>query len=130
MNKNKKTKNTNELISEMKLMLNDKPSLTLESLVFSETDEPGYDVDIDGFEEEPQSDKVGNEDGMDEPQPSSNGVEAQVKPIVDQIRKLALQGITMLAEHPETESYDFCKKIWQLCDKTVESKKIDKTEKI
>ena len=52
MNKNKKT--TREIISEMKLMLNDKPKLTLESFIMPESFDDNLGDGIDSFEEEEQ----------------------------------------------------------------------------
>lgn len=108
---------TNKLISEMKQMLNGKKSLTVESLVFNESDEDyGYE---DGVAEEVPSE---NEYEIDvDTTPNSNGIESEVKPMIDQIRKMALQGISKLAEHPESETYNTLKKIWQLVDKAIES---------
>lgn len=106
---------TNKLITEMKQMLGDKKSLTLESLVFDKLEEE-YDMDNE-YEEMP------TEDFETEPQKQEMkcGVESEVKPMIDQIRKMALQGIAKLAEHPECETYTTLKKIWQMVDKSIES---------
>lgn len=106
---------TNKLIREMKQMLGDKKNLTVESLVFNESDE---DYTYDEGNETPME----NEYEIDvDTTPSDSGVESEVKPMIDQIRKMALQGISKLAEHPESETYNTLKKIWQLVDKAIES---------
>ena len=107
----------NKLITEMKQMLDNKKSLTVESLVFNESEEDyGYD------EESEEQIPTENEYEIDvDTTPSDSGVETEVKPMIDQIRKMALQGISKLAEHPESETYNTLKKIWQLVDKAIES---------
>ena len=106
---------TNKLIREMKQMLGEKKNLTVESLVFNESDED-YTYD------EGNGTPMENEYEIDvDTTPSDSGVETEVKPMIDQIRKMALQGISKLAEHPESETYNTLKKIWQLVDKAIES---------
>ena len=39
--------------------------------------------------------------------------------IVSKIRKMALEGMTALAETPNNPDYETLKKIWQFCDKKV-----------
>lgn len=39
--------------------------------------------------------------------------------IVSKIRKIALEGMTALAETPNSPDYETLKKIWQFCDKKV-----------
>lgn len=107
----------NKLITEMKQMLDNKKSLTVESLVFNESEED-YGYDKESEEQIPTE----NEYEIDvDTTPSDSGVETEVKPMIDQIRKMALQGISKLAEHPESETYNTLKKIWQLVDKAIES---------
>lgn len=101
---------TNKLINEMKQMLGNKKNLTVESLVFNEAEED-Y-----GFDEEDFGDDVPSEE------PTQNtDIEAQVKPVIDQIRKMSLQGIAQLSEYPECETYNVLKKIWQMVDKAIET---------
>lgn len=101
------------VINEINDLLNkSKKRLTVESLVFDENDEPGYDAGIGDFEEEPQ--------------PETNNVAPQkdeTTDIINKIRILALQGIAKLAETPESKNYDLLKKVWQLIDKSVEANK-------
>lgn len=104
----------NNLINEMKQMLGSEKHLTVESLVFNESEEDygmenEYDIELDDeYTETPQK-------------PINSSVESEVKPMIDQIRKMALQGIAKLAEHPECETYTTLKKIWQMVDKSIES---------
>lgn len=101
---------TNNLINEMKQMLGRKRGLTVESLVFNEAEED-Y-----GFEENGDY-----EDNMTAERPMRGGdIETKVKPVIDQIRKMSLQGIAQLSEYPECETYNVLKKIWQLVDKAIE----------
>lgn len=108
---------TNKLITEMKQMLDNKKSLTVESLVFNESEED-YSYDEESDEQIPAENEYEIE--MDSTECGSN-IEAEVKPMIDQIRKMALQGIAKLAEHPECETYSTLKKIWQMVDKAIES---------
>lgn len=105
----------NNLIKEMKQMLGKKRNLTVESLVFNEAEE-GYGYD--DYDEMPTENEYEVE--LDTPSKSS-GIESEVRPMIDQIRKMTLQGISKLAEHPESETYNTLKKIWQLVDKATES---------
>jgi hypothetical protein len=105
----------NNLIKEMKQLLGNKKDLTVESLVFKESEddymmENEYDIELpsDEYDELPQKSM-------------KSGIESEVKPMIDQIRKMALQGIAKLAEHPECETYSTLKKVWQLVDKATEN---------
>lgn len=102
---------TNNLINEMKQLLDNKKILTVESLVFNEA-EKDYGFDEEDFEEDEVS--------SDEPIQNTD-IEVQVKPVIDQIRKLSLQGIAQLSEHPECETYNVLKKVWQMVDKAIET---------
>lgn len=108
---------TNKLITEMKQMLGNKKNLTVESLVFNEGEED-YDFSEENDEQIPSENEYEIEmDNTD----CNNTIEAEVKPMIDQIRKMALQGIAKLAEHPECETYTTLKKIWQMVDKAIET---------
>lgn len=108
---------TNNLITEMKQMLGNKKNLTVESLVFNEGEED-YDFSEENDEQIPSENEYEIEmDNTD----CNNTIEAEVKPMIDQIRKMALQGIAKLAEHPECETYTTLKKIWQMVDKAIEN---------
>ena len=105
-----------KLITEINHMLDGK-NRTVESCVFPEN-APGYDgnmgLDYDYDDEE-----------VPEPQLANNG---GVTDIINNIRQMALNGISQLANTPQDPQYDLLKKIWQLVDKTVEVKD-DKNKK-
>lgn len=117
------------LIEEMKLILKDKtPSLTVESLVFGEGNDPMADVD----QLPPKADIQTHESPSDDTTPFQSAedekmaqnvspIDAEIKPLIDQIRVLALKGIAKLANNPTSESYVLLKKIWQTVDKAAES---------
>lgn len=47
---------------------------------------------------------------------------SDISPIVSQIRKLALDGISKFASQTETNEYQFFKKIFLECDKAISNK--------
>ena len=103
------------IITEINDLLNkNNKKLTVESLVFNETDEPGYDYipDFENAEEESEPKEVQNI-------PENNAA----TDVINKIRVMALQGIAKLADQPQSPQYDCLKKVWQLLDKTVEMKK-------
>lgn len=106
-----KTKNQNtenkELIREMKQMLH-KPTMTLESMIFSGMNEEGDEEDE--FVEEMPSDDMPVGDSVD------------VTDSINKIRQIALQAIAKLADNPTSEQYQLLKKVWNLVDKAFESK--------
>lgn len=121
-------KNNSNLIEEMKLILRDKtPSLTVESLVFGENNDPMADVDqlppkADVGRQQPQMDSTPFQSEEDEKIAQNvSQVDAEIKPIIDKIRVLSLQGISKLANNPTTESYKLLKDIWMKIDKAAES---------
>lgn len=124
-------KDTNILIEEMKMILRDKtPSLTVESLVFGEDADPMADVDqlptkADFGEPRPQQptgDNTPFKSAEDEKVAQNvSPIDAEIKPLIDQIRVLALKGISKLANNPTSESYKLLKDIWMKIDKTAES---------
>lgn len=121
-------KDNNNLIEEMKLILRDKtPSLTVESLVFGENNDPMADVDqmppkADISSHEPQMDSAPFQSEEDEKIAQNvSQVDAEIKPIIDKIRVLALQGISKLANNPTSESYKLLKDIWMKIDKAAET---------
>jgi len=116
-------KNNKQLISEMKETLGPQKRPVLESLIFddgpvdNEADNPGYDEggefdDTMDFQEEENTETQG--------QPEIKSPE--VKNYINNIRLLALQGIQKIADNPTSAEYDTLKKIWQLCDKSVDVK--------
>lgn len=121
-------KDNKNLIEEMKLILRDKtPSLTVESLVFGEDNDPMADVDqlppkADlGGHPEPANNMPFKSEEDDKIAQNLSGVDAEIKPMIDKIRVLALQGISKLANNPTSESYKLLKDIWMKIDKAAES---------
>lgn len=120
--------NLKDIINEMKLMLNDKPSLTLENYI-SETFILPENFGENGFEEETSSipQQVTNQE-VEKVQPVENKISGIEKELT-QIRKIALNVITRLADQPSSEQYILMKKIWNTVDKAIENGN-DKTENI
>lgn len=121
-------KNTQQLISEMQRLLGNSKK-TLNEVVNApemeepmeepvnpmnpnglESNNPGYDGNFGSFDEE---------EYIRQAQDPAN---AEVVNIINQIRQIALQGIAKLANNPESPLYDTLKKVWQIIDKTVETK--------
>lgn len=104
-----------EAINDIKLMLNDNPKLTLESFYLPENfDETMMDDDV------PVDDNhVPHQQPKEQPQESSKigGIEKELT----QIRKIALNVITRLADQPSSEQYQLMKKIWDTVDKAIEN---------
>ena len=75
-----------------------------------EANNPGYDGNFGSFDEE---------EYIAQAQDPAN---AEVVNIINKIRTIALQGIAKLANTPDSPLYDTLKKVWQLIDKTVETK--------
>ena len=107
-------KNFRTLIEEMKLMLNDKPSMVLENFIMPE-----------GFE-----DHLGEEEGVHQEEPVNNAAlqkthsQSKISGIekeLTEIRKIALSVITRLADQPSSEQYVLMKKIWNTVDKAIEN---------
>lgn len=111
-----KTKNQNtenkELIREMKQMLH-KPTMTLESMIFSGMNEESDDEDK--FAEEMPSDDMSSQNI-----PVSDSVD--VTDSINKIRQIALQAIAKLANDPTSKQYDIMKRIWNICDKSFDNK--------
>ena len=122
--------NSKNLIEEMKLILRDKtPSLTVESLVFGEDTDPMAAVDqlppkadLGDPRQQPTADSKPFQSAEDEKIAQNvSPIDAEIKPLIDQIRVLSLKGIAKLANNPTSESYQLLKKIWQTVDKAAES---------
>ena len=119
------------LIEEMKMMLRDKtPSLTVESLVFGEGNDPMADVDQlppkadlgEPSQSATATDTTPFQSAEDQKVAQNvSPIDAEIKPLIDQIRVLALKGVAKLANNPTSESYQLLKKIWQTVDKAAES---------
>lgn len=110
-------------IQEMDVIIGSMPKLN-EALSFGdesirreeEHDEPNIEV---------KSDMVSSSEDYSDETP----IDDRHKTLVDRIRKMALEGMSELAEHTDNPNYDVLKKIWQFCDKKVEDSKkpMDKT---
>lgn len=110
----KKLKSTNELISEMRRMLR-KPTLTLENMVFDEDDKNYYDSENGKYSDNMHGrvkDIPGREMTRDEE--SANDA-------VSKIRRIALGRIAQLSNDPTSSEYDLMKRIWNLCDKSLDT---------
>lgn len=119
---NKNYKNTKTLINEMHSMLNTKPKrmLTIESLVFGE-DGDEMMGDIDGLPDENNQQPDENPVAMNDKQNPLDEDPAITK-LITGIRVQTLQGLTKLAQNPESAQYELLKKIFLLIDKAVEDK--------
>ena len=106
-------KNFRTLIEEMKLMLNDKPSMVLENFIMPE----GFE---DHFGEEDMSQKDMPNDTALQKTHSQSKISGIEKELTD-IRKIALSVITRLADQPSSEQYVLMKKIWNTVDKAIEN---------
>lgn len=106
--KKQKRQSTRHLIKDMKLMMESKPSYTVESYVFGEDDaqdEPG---------DAPYADDMHNS--------VETTPKADINGRIQQIRKLVLQSLAEIADDPTSTEYDLFKKLLNLCDKTIEMK--------
>lgn len=114
MEKKKQNIDSKQLISEMKQLLS-KPKLTVENMIFSDVNEEDFekpDEFNDGYEEEKEVETV----------PEESGSEVDVTDTINKIRQMALQAIAKLADNPTSKQYDIMKRIWNICDKSFESK--------
>lgn len=119
--------NNKKLISEMREALNKGRKGVLESIIFdegtydNEMDNPGYngDMDMDDFDFDTENTKSTNSQTVKTP---------EIKSVINNIRKQALQGIQQIADDPTSAEYDTLKKIWQLCDKAVDMKQPEMTK--
>ena len=95
-------------INEMRKMLSEVKSLTLENFIMPEED---------SFEEETPVEADNEEKGL---QTNANDMSSIEKELT-QIRKIALSVINRLADQPTSPQYDTMKKIWNLVDRAIES---------
>lgn len=98
---------TQQLITEMKEILENEKGLTVEGFVFpppsaAEINNPGYDGGKDYFDE-------------------GETVDGNAKPFIDKIRILALQGLLAVGKQPNTPTFDLLMKVVTLCNKAVET---------
>lgn len=105
-----------ESIEEMKMLLDENRSLTLENFVMPHEEEQhqGNMMNDDSFSEEPPMSD--NEHLEDERNDDITGIEKELT----QIRKIALSVINRLADRPTCPQYDTMKKIWNMVDKAIE----------
>lgn len=121
-------KESERLINEMKQTLKTRmPKLTLESLVFDEAmdDFDGNYDDMPQGRPAPQQQMMDNKpfNAADDEKVAQNvsPIDGEIKPLIDQIRVLALQGVAKLANNPTSPSYDTLKRVWMLLDKAAEN---------
>lgn len=104
-----KRQSNREIIDEMKLMLEEKPKLTLESFVMPHMEEN----EEENYVEEPSV-----EDNEPEEMVADNcGIEQELT----QIRKIALSAINKLADRPTSNQYKTMKQIWNTVDRATET---------
>lgn len=114
-------KELKEIITEMKLMLNENPTLTLENFIMPEN------FNDDFSEDETFTDNNNYKNVPQENQPKDKAelpIENKISGIekeLTQIRKIALNVITRLADQPSSEQYILMKKIWNTVDKAIEN---------
>ena len=96
-------------INEMRKMLSEVKSLTLENFIMPEED---------SFEEETPIEADNEEEVLHR---NPNDMSSIEKELIE-IRKIALSVINRLADQTSSESYDTMKRIWSLVDKAIESK--------
>ena len=111
-NKNRKT------IEEMKMMLDENRSLTLENFVMPHEEEQhqGDMMNDNSFDEEPPMHSTNDNHSESEEKDDITGIEKELT----QIRKIALSVINRLADQPTCPQYDTMKKIWNMVDKAIE----------
>ena len=95
-------------INEMRKMLSEVKSLTLENFIMPEED---------SFEEETPVEADNEEEVL---QTNPNDMSSIEKELT-QIRKIALSVINRLADQPTSEDYKKIKKIWNLVDRAIET---------
>ena len=108
-------KNKN-IIKELNEMLENEKKLTIESIVFNENEE---NTEMDNYVNDEYSEEDNSEAEYPQDQEINNGIQDKI----NQIRQICLQTISELADNPTSNEYDLMKKIWNLCDKTLEGKK-------
>ena len=94
-------------INEMRKMLSEVKSLTLENFIMPEED---------SFEEETPIEADNEEEVLHTNPNDMSSIEKELT----QIRKIALSVINRLADQPTSPHYDTMKKIWNMVDKAIE----------
>ena len=107
-----------ETIEEMKMMLDENRSLTLENFVMPHEEErhQGNMMNDNSFDEEPPMHYTDDNHSEGEEKDDITGSEKELT----QIRKIALSVINRLADQPTCPQYDTMKKIWNMVDKAIE----------
>ena len=107
-----------ETIEEMKMMLDENRSLTLENFVMPHEEEQhqGDMMNDNSFDEEPPMHDTDDNHSEGEEKDDITGIEKELT----QIRKIALSVINRLADRPTCPQYDTMKKIWNMVDKAIE----------
>lgn len=107
-----------ETIEEMKMMLDENRSLTLENFVMPNEEEQhqGDMMNDNSFDEEPPMHNTDDDNLEGEEKDDITGIEKELT----QIRKIALSVINRLADKPTCPQYDTMKKIWNMVDKAIE----------
>lgn len=104
------------IIKELDDMLQNERKLTIESIVFNENED---NTEMDNYVD----DEYSEEDNTDDEYSQEPNVSSGIQDKINQIRQICLQTISELADNPTSNEYDLMKKIWNLCDKTLEGKK-------
>lgn len=107
-----------ETIEEMKMILDENRSLTLENFVMPHEEEQhqGDVMNDNSFDEEPPMRNTDDNQSEGEEKDDITGIEKELT----QIRKIALSVINRLADQPTCPQYDTMKKIWNMVDKAIE----------
>lgn len=107
-----------ETIEEMKMMLDENRSLTLENFVMPHEEEQhqGDMMNDNSFDEYPPMHDTDDNHSEGEEKDDITGIEKELT----QIRKIALSVINRLADRPTCPQYDTMKKIWNMVDKAIE----------
>ena len=79
-----------------------------------------FDDDFDGMDYE---EEVSMDDEMGGMEPVAHECSSEGEELINTIRKMALKGMSALADCTEDPCYDVLKRVWQTCDKVIADKK-------
>lgn len=102
-------------INEISAILKKSPTLK-EALSFDE------DFDDMSYDEMPMDNEMSMGDEMNCGN-EMHQCNAEGEKLINDIRKVCLDGMRQLADCPEDPCYDVFKKVWQICDKVIMDKK-------
>jgi len=125
MNKNNDSR---VILDEMRRLLNmpTKKRLTLEGIVFGEDGEEmmGDEQGLEGLGGDSAAGAQENPAMQMNATTEENPLDGdpEITNLITQIRVMTLQGLTKLAENPESAQYELLKKIFLMVDKAVEEK--------